>query len=258
MQTTDGLNRKVQLAFGSALLTLVVVGVVSYRGLAASSESDSWVRHTHEVLASLQDLGFAMRSIESSSRGFVLTGEECYSQSSRAAKLRAGQDQAIVGDLTVDNPVQQRQLPLLAKLAAERIQFSEMVMDLRRSQGLGAAAEVTRGGRGQLIGDQLQGVIRQMQEEELRLLGLRNADAKQRLGQTRAVLILGTVLGLLITAAAGWTVQRDSSGREAAEQALRDSEEKYRVLLNRDLRKVRSRARSTAGCSKRLRMPWWW
>ena len=52
-----------------------------------------------------------------------------------------------------------------------------------------------------------------MQDEELRLLGLRNADAKQRLGQTRAVLILGTVLGLLITAAAGWTVQRDSSGR---------------------------------------------
>ncbi len=78
MKTTPRLNRKVQLAFGSALLTLLVVGAISYRGIVASSESDRRVRHTHEVLASLQDLLLAMRSIESSSRGFVLTGDEAY------------------------------------------------------------------------------------------------------------------------------------------------------------------------------------
>ena len=78
MHTTYRLNRRVQLAFGSALLTLLVVGAVSYRGLAASRESDRWVRHTHEVLASLQDFGLAMKSVESSSRGFVLTGEDAY------------------------------------------------------------------------------------------------------------------------------------------------------------------------------------
>jgi CHASE3 domain sensor protein len=101
MQTTYRLNRKVQLAFGSALLTLIVVGAVSYRELAASRESDRWVRHTHEVLASLQDFGLAMKSIESSSRGFVFTGEEAYFRSSRASVLRAGQDQAMLRDLTV-------------------------------------------------------------------------------------------------------------------------------------------------------------
>lgn len=85
MHTTDRLNRKVQLAFGSALLTLALVGVVSYRGLAASTESNRWVRHTHDVLTGLQDLGFTLKNIDSSSRGFVLTGEETYFQSSRAA-----------------------------------------------------------------------------------------------------------------------------------------------------------------------------
>ena len=131
MHTTDRLNRKVQLAFGSALLTLTLVGAVSYRGLATSSESERWVRHTHEVLTRLQDLAFTLKSIESSSRGFVLTGEEAYFQSSRASMLRAGEEQAMVRGLTADNPEQQRQLPVLARLAAERIQFSEMVMGLR-------------------------------------------------------------------------------------------------------------------------------
>jgi PAS domain S-box-containing protein len=235
MKTTSQLNRKVQLAFGSALVTLLIVGAISYRSIVASSESDRRVRHTHEVLAGLQDLLLAMKSVEASSRGFVLTGNEAYLESSRASVLRAGQDQAMLRDLTVDNPAQKSRLPVLAQLAAQRIQFSEMVMSLRRTQGLDAAADAIRGGRGQVISEEFQGAVRQMQDEEVRLLMLRNAEAQRRLIQTKAVLTFGTVLGLLITAAAGWIVQRDSSGRGRARQALRDSEEKYRALLNRDL-----------------------
>jgi len=235
MKTTPRLNRSVQFAFGSATLTLLVVGAVSYRGIVASSESDRWVRHTHEVLESLADLRNATRSIESSSRGFVLTGRESYLESYRASITGEEQDQLTIRSLTADNPAQQRQLSTLTRLAAEKIQFSEMVMGLRRSQGLEAAADAIRAEAGLRIIDQFQGTVRQMQDEELRLLAQRNAEAKRRLAQTKAVLIFGTVLGLLITAAAGWSVQRDSSRRERAEEMLRDSEEKYRTLLSRDL-----------------------
>ncbi len=235
MKTTPRLNRSVQFAFGSATLTLLMVGAVSYRGIVASSESDRWVRHTHEVLESLADLRNATRSIESSSRGFVLTGRESYLESYRASITGEEQDQLTIRSLTADNPAQQRQLSTLTRLAAEKIQFSEMVMDLRRSQGLEAAADAIRAEAGLRIMDQFQGTVRQMQDEELRLLAQRNAEARRRLAQTKAVLIFGTVLGLLITAAAGWSVQRDSSRRERAEEMLRDSEEKYRTLLSRDL-----------------------
>src|SRR5271154_1097282 len=65
------LNRKLQLAFGSALLTLLVVGVFSYRSLVVSRESDFWVRHTHEVIERLEDLRAAMQTVESSDRGYL-------------------------------------------------------------------------------------------------------------------------------------------------------------------------------------------
>jgi PAS domain S-box-containing protein len=229
---TSRLIRNVQLAFGSALLTLLVVGAVSYRSIVQSSESDRWVRHTHEVLASLEDLLLAMRNVESSGRGFVLTGKEAYFESCRAGILSAGQEQARLRDLTLDNPVQQGRLTALAGLAAERIQLSEMVMGLRRARGLEAAADAVRSGSAQRSMDEFQGAVRQMQDEELRLLVLRHADAKLRLGQTKAIVIFGTVLGLLITAAAGWTVQRDSLGRELAEKAGREGEERFRTLAN--------------------------
>jgi PAS domain S-box-containing protein len=60
---------------------------------------------------------------------------------------------------------------------------------------------------------------------------LRGAEAKQCLVEAGTVLVFGTLLGLLIAAAAGRTFQREDSGRELA-QALRDSEEKYRMLLD--------------------------
>ena len=70
------LNRKVRLAFGFAILTLLIMGLFSYRWLLISADSSDWVRHTHTVIENIQDLGLAMENIESSSRGFVLTGNE--------------------------------------------------------------------------------------------------------------------------------------------------------------------------------------
>ena len=70
------LYRPVQLAFGSAILALLIMGGASYRSMVVSSESDRWVRHTHEVLEHLQNLLSAVLSVESSARWFVLTGNE--------------------------------------------------------------------------------------------------------------------------------------------------------------------------------------
>jgi PAS domain S-box-containing protein len=226
------LNRRVQLGLGAAILASLVVGAISYRSMVASTESDRWVRHTHEVLEKLQNLLAEMQSIESSYRGFALTGEESYLESYRASKLSAEHGEASVRNLTADNPKQEILVPTLERLTAQRIQFGQRVISLRRSTGLAAAADAIRRGPGERVMDEFQGVVRQMQDEELRLLTLRDAEAKRRLGQTKTALILGTVLGLVIAMAAGWSVQRDNSRREVAEEALRDSEEKYRLLLD--------------------------
>jgi PAS domain S-box-containing protein len=224
-------NRRLVFAFGAAVAVLLVVGAFSYRGLVVSRESDRWVRHSHEVLENLDELLFAVASIESSSRGFVLTGEDSYLASDHANVSSAEQHLAAVRKLTVDNPDQQRQLPALERLVAQKIQFAEEAINLRRAKGLEAGSNAIQSGQGQRVMDEFQAVVRQLEDEELRLLALRDADVKRRLVQTQSILILGTVLGLLITAAAGWSVQRDSSGRGIAEEATKESAAKYRGLL---------------------------
>jgi PAS domain S-box-containing protein len=232
MTTKSLLSRKMQLAFASAILTLLVVGAISYLGMVLSSESDRSVRHTHEVIENLQDLLISMQRVESGYRRFALTGSEIYSESFHADMLRWQQDLTTLRSLTEDNPAQQRQFTAIDRLANQKFEFGEKVISLRRTKGLEAAADSIRSGPGQRIMEGFQVVVRGLQDEELRLLVLRNADAQRRLGQTKIVLILGTVLFLLIAAAAGWSVQRDSSGRGLTEEALRDSEERYRMLLD--------------------------
>ncbi|MGC2751893.1 MAG: PAS domain S-box protein [Candidatus Acidiferrum sp.] len=222
---------KLQLAFGSAILALLVVGAIALRTAAVASESDLWVRHTHEVLENIADLLSTMQNLESSARGFILTGRESYLETYHASVVHSHAQVILVRNLTRDNPAQQRQIPILENLAARKIQLAERVIAVRRAEGLQPAVDATLSGGGQQIMDGYREAIREMQEEEYRLLVLRDADARRRLGQTKTVLILGTFLGVLIAATAGWSAHHDSVARGLAEAALRESEDKYRRLI---------------------------
>jgi PAS domain S-box-containing protein len=231
MKTKILLIRKMQIAFGFAILTLLAVGVFSYRAMLASGESDRWVRHTHEVLDNLKNLFSAMENMETNYQGFVLTGNEACLEHYQANIVRAEQNQKTLRALAADNPNQRRQFAALESWAAQKIQFSEMVIRLRRTEGLGAGAEVIRAGQGERIMDQNRMVIREIEDHEQQLLWQHDAKAKRHLQQTNTFLILGTLLGILIAAVAGWSVQHDYPARMFVEEALQDSEEQYRMLV---------------------------
>jgi PAS domain S-box-containing protein len=224
-------NRTVQLAFGSAAAVLLVVGGLSYRSIVASSESNGWVQHTHAVMENLQELQLAMESVASSVRGYSLTGDERYLDPYRAAESGLVKYAAAVRDLTQDNPEQQRRIQILENLATGRIARAKILIDVRRARGVEAAAGMTRTGPGLQIMSEYQVVNGQMQDEEQRLLALRNADTERSSSRTKIILILGTILGLSIAVAAGWVVQRDNARRRIAEEALQESERKYRALI---------------------------
>ena len=231
MKTKPPFNRNVQLAFGSAILVLLVVGAISYHGVIVSSAGERWVWHTHLVLEELQESLTSMQSIESSYRGFTLTGDEKYIESFHAGILLWQENEANLEYLTVDNPVQQRQFPTLDRLANEKIEFGEAVIALRRAKDMEAAANLIRDGEGQQAMDAFRVVIQAMQGEERQLLVQRNADTQRSAGRMRNGLILGVVLGLLVAGIAGWRVQRDSSKRELAEAALFAEKERAQVTL---------------------------
>jgi len=231
MKSNSPQNRIVQLAFGAAIAVLLVVGALSYRNMVAANENVRWVQHTHSVLENVQDLHSAMENIAGSVRGFVLTGQDSYLEQYRANVLSVRQHTARVRDLTTDNPEQQRNISVLEGLAAERLKWAETNIGLRRTQGLDAAANAIRDGSGLAAAAAFQATVGRMQAEEQQLLTRRDMAMRRSVSRTKTILVVSIFLGLLITAAAGWNVQRDNVRRGIAEAALRDSEDKYRGLV---------------------------
>ncbi|MEY2608968.1 MAG: hypothetical protein QOH31_6865, partial [Verrucomicrobiota bacterium] len=225
-------NRKVQLGFGAAILTLLGAGVISYHALELSNRSQGWVRHTDQVIEELQAVLSASQNIESSSRGFVLTGDKSYIESFKGNILREAKAEGSIEELTADNLVQQRRVLVLKKLLAQKIRFSENVIDLRQAKGMEAAAELIGDGPRQQITGDIQDLVLEMQNEERRLLAVRDAGASRQLEYTKIVLVLGSLVGLLTALVAEWGVRHENVKRGRTEETLRDSEEKYRMLVD--------------------------
>jgi diguanylate cyclase (GGDEF)-like protein/PAS domain S-box-containing protein len=225
-------NLKAQLAFASAMAVLLLTAGLSYYASVAAVESDRWVRHTYEVIVTLQDLTVSMRTIESSARGFVATGDDSYLVDYRSSILRAAQDQEAFSALTVDNAKQQRRLSDLARLATAKVQLAESLIGLRRGQGLDAAVEAQQTSASQRLTNEFLVVVDAAKSEELRLLAIRDADSQMSQRRAKFGLMFGTVLALLITAAAGWSVRRDSLRRGQVEEALFAEKERAQVTLD--------------------------
>ncbi|MEO8197639.1 MAG: PAS domain S-box protein [Thermoanaerobaculia bacterium] len=99
-------------------------------------------------------------------------------------------------------------------------------------RGLEAAATAIQTGTDQRLTQRPEAVAGSSQAKEWRLLALHNAEVQRRLRQAKAVLLFGDLVGLLIVVGAFVSVQRDSTRRRAVEEELRESEEKYRMLLD--------------------------
>jgi len=208
------------LAFGLATLILLSVGAYSYQSLGAADETERWVRHTHEVLETLQSLDRDDESKRHSVLRYILSNDEADLRAIHASAASAEGNAVLIRNLTVDNPRQQQRIPALERLLDQERRHIQTIVDLRQSKGLAAVMAFAQPGAGPRMNHQLDTVVGQMRNEELRLLGLRNAREARDLAQTKAVLVIGIVVGLLIGAGASWSVQRDNARRKLAEADL--------------------------------------
>ncbi len=211
---------------------MLALGVVSHRATVASLDSGRQVRHTYEVLNSLQDLLQTMRLMDSATRGYVITGQDSYLEPYRNGLAMMQQREEAFRTLTADNPVQQNRAPGIEALATQEIQRLRLVVGLRQSQGLDAAVDSIRNGPGAVIMKEFEGLVGAAREEELRLLALRRMASDQKASWTSTMLMLGTLLGTLMAVVAGWSVHRDVIRRRLAEASLREEEERFHTMAN--------------------------
>jgi diguanylate cyclase (GGDEF)-like protein len=238
------LTLKVQAAFGAVMTALLIVGIVAYRSVLASSASARWAQHTNEVLEHLANLRLGMENIENGYRDFALSGADAFLQSSRANTSLVENEQRALQALTADNPRQQRRLSIITDLLQRMLQRGDTIVRLRRTQAVEDAAPLIGSWQDDPLLDAFRVAARDMEEEEQGLLRERNSAALNRYRETQVALIVGSTLALLIAAVSGWHVARDRTERKAAEDKLKRLNRLYAMVTGISASMVRVRDRA--------------
>jgi PAS domain S-box-containing protein len=229
--TALSLERRIQIGFAIGVAIIVIVGAVALRSSSASLENAEWVTHTLNVRGALAQALASLVRAESGVRGFEISGDSTLLREYETARQSLSDVMTQLRMLTTDNPAQQRRIDSLDVLIPRRIDLLARVLEARRTRGLAAAAEVMRTDRAAELMDQIRTMVARMEDEETRLLGVRSAALRARTNETRVAVLGGTTLAFVIALIAGVLVRRELAGRQLAEVALRESEERLRLLV---------------------------
>jgi methyl-accepting chemotaxis protein len=200
---------KIGGGFALALAILVVIGVVSYRGLADLIEAAERRSHTYQVLEALESLFSHLKDAEAGNRNYVITGDDKHLELYRAALPQIDEQGKRLKELTVDNPRQQRRIPSLEDLIAKRLDRLETGIRLRKEEGSEAAQQFVITGGGTQVMNDIRKLIDEMKNEEAELLAQRDQRVKADAQNAERIIIFGTLFSFALLTVAGFLITQN-------------------------------------------------
>jgi diguanylate cyclase (GGDEF)-like protein/PAS domain S-box-containing protein len=215
-------ERTALTGFTSALLILTTIGIVAFTTTTRLIDTANWIWRTNHIQESLSDLRARLTDVESDARGYVITGLEEY-----LPHYYSGVEKAwgAYRDLekSVEDADQRKRLSRLFPLLNDRIAIARTTIDVRRSEGFGAAEKLGEGGSGKKVMNEIRAVLDEMEFVQRKLLSERSDYARRNAGRAELVSAVGLALAILIVGFAGFIMRRGAIGRQRSEKELQES-----------------------------------
>lgn len=218
--TPTGKNVGSGLALAAALL--VAIGLISYRSTTGFLDTAVLVAHSRDVETQLRQLLAEITDIETSGRGYVITGNEEYLEPYRAAVGHVDEGVKTLRRLTEEDPGQHGRVEALDPLVKRKVESVQQVIHVRTTAGMDAAADLVRTERGKQLMDAIRALIDEMTTAEGVLLQHRQVMQER---DARFATVASTVLTsvmLVLLAAVAHLFRREVATRELAKAQLQE------------------------------------
>src|SRR5580692_7840188 len=123
-----------QKLFLFSLIVLAGNGVLGYAVYESNQKlhgSEQWVYHTELVIYQSANILSIAKDIETTSQGFVITGDSTFLDQLYSAKKTVFGNLVQIKHLTQDNPSQQRRIDSLDLYIHKLLNFSSITIELR-------------------------------------------------------------------------------------------------------------------------------
>ncbi|MGI0486845.1 PAS domain S-box protein [Pantanalinema rosaneae CENA516] len=215
------LQRKlVSGGFGLALLLLASVGAAAYFSIAKLTDDQQLVEHTYRVLDTIYATADGMKDVERGRRGYLLTRDASY-----LTLCEQGQQQAVttlrsLRQLTRDNPSQQQRITQLEPLITQKLRIVQRsIVDLKQV-AMDQALQLQLTEQGSQLQQTIQRLLLEISQVERVLLEQRLQDTRSSVQAAKAIVLLGSLLGLALLLGVYSLLRREISRRIQAEATL--------------------------------------
>jgi PAS domain S-box-containing protein len=224
--------KSVQLGFASIIALLIVSAAVSYFNTCQLFDNQGRVARNHQIQGSLGDVLSTMKDVETSQRGYVITGGKEFLEPYRSATTHIQPQIERLRELLAESAEQQSNLAVLEKKIGARLDLSKQSNLLRETEGFKAAQDFAATGQGKQAIYEVHNQIEEMQRAELISLRRREGQCAQSFYVAVAADLLTALLGIGLVAVAFRLVKRDITARVLAEDALRAARGRFRSVVD--------------------------
>lgn len=222
------MNRRIALGFVVAIVLIASGFTMSFYSYNQYSDDTERVRHTYEVIGSLDRLFSLMKDVETGARGYVITGAPAYLEPYLTARKQLPVQMRQLRILARDNPVQIRRTDRLEQLIADKLRATEGRIQIPladRTNGLKASAE------GKRSMDALRQHVRVMIDTERSLMEVRNREVSRSFRSTLILIFTLSLLTFLVLAISYRLLQQELIRRQQNEDQLRAYESQLKEQI---------------------------
>ena len=214
-------KRNLVIGFSTSIILLIASSVSSYMSISNLIVNNDRVAHTKMVTMNLEQIISSLKDAETGQRGYLLTREKEFLEPYYPAREQTLQALNAVADLTIDNQVQQDELPELKKQIGLRYDYLQQLIELR-STGVIITPQMMLLGKYSM--DKIRTTVSRMKEREDKLLQERSVLLQHSVRLASTFLVIAALLSFIITIVYYGRIKRDYRRQALLERALRDKE----------------------------------
>jgi two-component system, LuxR family, sensor kinase FixL len=226
------LRSKILIGFGIVLAMLVTIATISVRSTRGFIHTADFVATTHEVLETQERIIRNVMQMESSRRGFLVTGDESLLRGFEGAQADIIQDFNALKVLTAGSSTQTAALERLRKLLHESFALQGSEIEARRQHGAAAATDIFRTRKTEDIAVAIRSLLLEAQVEQRMLLADRATLTDEIGSATTVAVIIGSALTIFALIIACLMILRDLAARHRAEEALAQEHNLLSSIIN--------------------------
>jgi methyl-accepting chemotaxis protein WspA len=208
------IKNKLMVGFGGVVAIILLLLILAYNNFTRLSDAREWDRHTLEVLLEINHVSTSVLQVQSSVRGYLLTGNDPLTEPVRSEHESARKHLRRAIELTADNPSQQDRLrqvePLLESWMRDSVGPQ---LELRSNAGKAGLAPVSVqvdttvvSGTGKVAA--MRQILGELEAEENRLLAQRSEESTALRHSMDLLLSVGTAVSVLLAVLIGTLLVR--------------------------------------------------